>query len=428
MTLASSAASPHSSALSGPAVRLDSSQKKIIATCSVVAAIDGFDTLLPAFVAPLLARGWHLVPHQLGQLFAIGYLGAVIGALSIGAAADRFGRRSTLMCSLVIVAIFTFLGAQASSVHELMLYRFAAGLGLGGAIPVVNALTAECLPPQIRSKYVTRMFLGYPIGSVVGGALAAMLLARFNWPAVFVLGGILALVALVLVHLFVPAHLPHATHASRAPSRSPLASLKLQFADGRSASLLLLWVATFLVMVVTYFMVSWIAVVLALTGLPPAKAALGNVAFSVGGIVGAFGIARLTSRHGPFRPAACLMVLGALTMCAFGATLGQPALAVAAVTLVGFGVLGGQLMFPAMSARLFPNHVRGAGNGALMSMGRLGSIVGPMIGGVLLSRHLPWTILFTGAAVPVIVAAIAIWLSDRLLPDRATPENRATPN
>ncbi|MDT4854322.1 3-hydroxybenzoate transporter MhbT [compost metagenome] len=103
-------------------------------------------------------------------------------------------------------------------------------------------------------------------------------------------------------------------------------------------------------------------------------------------------------------------------VCTIGFSLESTALAVVAFFFAGFGVIGGQLILPAMAARLFPASVRGAGVGALMGIGRIGSIVGPMIGGLLLGMELPWTYMYLIAAVPVAVAAIAVASAEMLRP------------
>lgn len=394
---------------------LGAQQLRVIIVCFVVAMVDGFDTLMLAYIAPLLSQTWDLSHGGMGKLFGIGYLGAVFGGFCMGPISDRIGRKRALIASLLIIATFTLLGSQAGSPGELMIYRLFAGLGLGGAIPCITALTAENVPASRRTSMVTAMFLGFPIGAVVGGGITAFLLTRFDWPAIFIVGGVAAIACILLTTFLVPASVPGAgRHA-----QSPFSTLGKQFADGRGPATVMLWITAFCVMTVTYFMVSWTPTVLHLTGMDLHKADTASLSVNIGGIVGALLIATLVGRRSPFICAACFLLVGTLVVCAIGASLQSTALAVIAFFFAGFGVIGGQLILPAMAARLFPASVRGAGVGALMGIGRIGSIAGPMIGGLLLSMELPWTYMYLIAAIPVAVAAMAVASAEVLRPREA---------
>lgn len=384
----------------------------IVGACFLVAMVDGFDTLMLAYIAPLLSQTWDLSHGGMGRLFGVGYLGAVFGGFCMGPVADRVGRKRALLACLAIIATFTLLGARVGSPGELMLYRLFAGVGLGGAIPCITALTAENVPAGRRTGMVTAMFLGFPIGAVVGGAITAWLLTRFGWPAIFVAGGCAAIACILLVGLLVPG----TASGNQRHAQSPFSTLGKQFADGRAAAAMMLWITAFCVMMVTYFMVSWTPTVLHLTGMDLHQADTASLSVNIGGIAGALAMAALVGRRSPFAFAAAFLLLGTLVVCCIGFSLGSTALAVAVFFFAGFGVIGGQLILPAMAARLFPASVRGAGVGALMGVGRIGSIVGPMVGGLLLGLQLSWTYLYLIAAVPVAVAAIAVATAELLRP------------
>lgn len=391
---------------------LTSKQLRIIMVCFVVAMVDGFDTLMLAYIAPLLGQAWDLGHGEMGKLFGIGYLGAVFGGFGMGPISDRIGRKKALIASLLFIAIFTLLGATSQSPTELMIYRFFAGLGLGGAIPCITALTAENVSPNRRTSMVTSMFLGFPIGAVAGGAITAFLLTRFDWPAIFIFGGCAAILCMLLIIFLVPASEKTIGHHSQ----SPFSTLAQQLADGRAPAAIMLWIAGFCVMTVTYFMVSWTPTVLSLTGLDIHKADTASLSVHLGGICGALFMAATAGKKGPFYAAAGFLLLGALVVGLIGYSLGSTMTAVVAFFFAGLGVLGGQLFLPAMAARLFPASVRGAGVGTLMGIGRIGSIAGPMIGGLLLSYQLPWNDMYLIAAVPVAIAACAIACAEMLRP------------
>jgi MFS transporter, AAHS family, 4-hydroxybenzoate transporter len=392
----------------------------IVAICFVIAMVDGFDTLMVSFIAPLLAQHWGLSNVEIGKIFGIGFTGAVIGAFVIGPAADRFGRRSMLTLSLALTALATLLCALAETPGQLMILRFVAGLALGGAIPAIVALTAETSAPERRAGMVTLMFLGFPLGAVVGGAVTAAFI-HLGWQAIFLGGGVAALVVLPLGRL-VPETLPDPSHGDSEIGGSIASSLAGQFGEGRLAATLALWLGVLSILLLTYFLVSWIPTVLTLAGLSPQRAAIGGVVLNLGGIAGALVLAFLINRFGPFRPVAAVLAIGSVMVWLLGQNFGSPATMMAVVLATGVCIIGGQLNIPAMAIRLFPPKVRGAGVGWAMGIGRLGSIVGPTLGGILLAADLGWPRLFLIAAVPALVAALAFVAVGIVRPKQSSPD------
>jgi AAHS family 4-hydroxybenzoate transporter-like MFS transporter len=383
----------------------------IVAICFAAAMVDGFDTLVVAFIAPALAQTWSLASTQVGAIFGAGLLGAALGGFSIGPAADRYGRKTMLLACIVLFAVFTLACVRADGFRELAVYRFIGGLGLGGAIPNITALTAEHAPEQRRTSLVTTMFVGFPLGAVLGGAVTAFLLTKYDWRAAFWLGGLLPLLLLPAVWLGVPESLRRTDHAAHGG-----ASLSRQWQDGRGVASLLLWLAVFSVMLVSYFLINWTPTVLVDAGFSESRAAMGSVLLNLGGVVGALVIARLVDRRGPFRPVAIALFIGAGCIVGLGRHPGGQWATLALAFVTGAFMLGGQLNIPAMAARLYPPHVRGAGVGWTMGMGRLGSIAGPTIGGALLSAEPPLAFLFLVAAAPAALAGVVIAAVERVRP------------
>lgn len=370
----------------------------------LIVMVDGYDTLMLGFVAPLLAKSWGLHPADIGKLFAIGYLGAAIGAIVIGPLGDRFGRRPMLVGSLLLAALATGLCATAGGPGELMALRFVAGIALGGALPAVVALTAEHAPPERRHASVTLMYLGYPLGAVVGGALTAAALGS-GWSAIFAGTGFACLIA-----AGVAATMPE-TMVRRAAATTR-GSWREQFGDGRLVPALLLWLATFSTLLLTYFLVSWTPSIIVAQGGSAKLAALGAVLLNLGGCLGALLAIPAVRRFGLHRPVALLSAAGAVGVALLG-QMGSLALLLPLLFVTGVCALGAQLNLPAMTAALFPPAVRGAGAGWAIGVGRLGSIVGPLVGGALIGAGLAWHLLFVVAAIPAAVCAFAVLAAAR---------------
>lgn len=389
----------------------------------VIAMIDGYDSLMISFVAPLLARGWGLRPTDIGRIFAVGYLGAIVGGVTMGPLADRFGRKPMLTAALALAAVATGLCALATSLEMLLALRFLAGVGLGGALPALSSLTAEHARAGHRSGAVTLMYIGYPMGAVVGGAVTAAFI-HAGWQTIFLGAAAACVLALAAAQLLPESLRPQPSGAAARPLAGRVAgAFTDQFAEGRLWAALALWLGLFCMLMLTYFLVSWTPSILVAGGASPRVAALGGVLLNLGGIVGAVLATPVINRFGPYRPVAVMVAVGALFVALFGQKLGSVPLLMLVLFVAGACVIGGQLNFPAMTVELFPRRVRGAGSGWTIGVGRIGSIVGPLAGGALIAAHLGADKLFLLAAVPALAAAGCALAASRLKPRRTCSED-----
>src|SRR6476661_9867285 len=176
----------------------------IVALCAWVALLDGFDTQAIAYVAPVIAEQWHIEMAGFGPIFGAGLAGLTVGAFILSPAADRFGRKKIILLSVLLFGIFAVITSRATTLNELLIYRFLTGLGLGGAMPNIIALTSEYAPKRMRAVLIAVMFCGFPLGSTVGGVVSAPLISSFGWQSVFVVGGILPLLTLVALVIWLP--------------------------------------------------------------------------------------------------------------------------------------------------------------------------------------------------------------------------------
>ncbi|MFV3075522.1 MFS transporter [Niveispirillum fermenti] len=387
---------------------LSPAQRRTFLLCFVVAMLDGFDTLVVAFIAPVLEQDWALDPARLGLLFGAGLLGAALGGFIGGPLADRFGRRRTLLGCVALFSVLTLVCAVAPDFTTLLVLRLLAGLGLGGAIPNITALTAENVPASRRSSLVTRMFIGFPLGAVVGGGICALMVPEVGWRSAFWLGGVLPLVLLPALWRHLPRSLAAAGAAAPAGAGAAIAG---QFRDGRAAATLLLWLGAFGILLVSYFLINWTPMALSAAGLPTGWAVAGGVVLNLGGVVGALSMSLIIDRFGPFRCVGLALAAGSLAVLAMGLAVDHPVVLALLVPLVGFMVIGAQLNIPSMAAQLFPAAMRGTGVGWTMAAGRAGSILGPTLGGGLMATGMQWGVLFALVGLSAAIAAAALFVA-----------------
>lgn len=415
-------------------------QLLVTVLCALVAMLDGFDTQAIAYVAPVIAEQWHASVAGFGPIFGAGLAGLTVGAFVLSPAADRFGRRGVILLSMLMFALFSLATARVGTMHGLLVYRFLTGLGLGGAMPNIIALTAEYAPARLRATLVTVMFCGFPFGSTVGGLISAPLIHGWGWPAVFVAGGVAPLVLLVVLALLLPESLRYlvARGASAArvhgvlsridPGAEPAASYVLNepaesgppvarlFQEGRARTTLLLWVAFFMNLLVMYFLVNWLPSLLRAGGLPIRVAILSTAVLNLGGVAGAILLGRMIDRLNPH------LVLGSAYAASAGfivlVALGASDLRVLmpALFCAGFGVVGAQIGMNALAAGVYPTAVRSTGVGWALGVGRIGSIIGPVAGGMLLAAGWGAASVMMTAVLPALLAAGAVFALRREAP------------
>jgi AAHS family 4-hydroxybenzoate transporter-like MFS transporter len=429
-------------------------QKTVIALCFLVVAIDGFDTAAIGFIAPSLKAEWAVTPAELAPLFAAGLFGLMAGAFVFGPLADRIGRKPVLIATTVFFGVATFASAFAPSVEWLIALRFLTGIGLGGAMPAAITLTAELCPEKRRSSLVTLMFCGFTIGSASAGLAASGIVANFGWQGLLMLGGVLpvllvpvliarlpesprylaasgtetARTAAVLRQMAPHADLTGVTFAAPVrPAGSPVSRL---FKDGLGLGTVLIWTTFFMSLLVFYLLSSWLPLLITSAGFTMEHASLMGATLAAGGTVGAILIGRLMDRFEPHRVLAGAYLVAGGFVILLGSAVATPWLLVVAIFGAGFGVAGAQVGINALAAGYYPTASRATGVSWANAVGRTGSVLGSMIGGVLLSLGWDLALVFAAAALPAFLAALAMlakgWAtrSARL---RAAPAAVATP-
>jgi AAHS family 4-hydroxybenzoate transporter-like MFS transporter len=366
--------------------------------------IDGYDLFIVSFVAPLIAKDLHLNFVNIGTVFAAGLAGSMVGGLLLGQIADRAGRRPALLGSLATAGVATLLCSQAQSFGAFATLRFVTGLALGGLLAAIVPLVAEHFPSQRRSAAVTVMFIGYPLGAVVGGAITALLIDH-GWRNLFLGAGVVTLL-LVPIGLV----LRETLYASDAPSDGPQRKLFrwpfiALFAEGRFWTTVIASFAIFCLLLVTYLLNSWTPLIAARSGFSPQTAAWCGVLLNLGGVIGALTSTLLVGKFGVFKVVTLMVASGSFAVALLGYLYGSVGALYSGLAVIGLLVIGGQQNAPAISVQLYPQRMRSAGVGWQFAAGRFGSILGPIIGGRLLAANVPVQSLFMLIAIPTLVSA-----------------------
>ena len=404
-------------------------QWMVTAMCGLIVFVDGFDAQAVGFVAPALTAELGVSRAVLGTVLSSGLTGMMIGALLFGPVADHIGRKPVLILATLIFGIGSLLTATASTIEGLSAWRFLTGLGMGGAMPNAIALTSEFMPSRQRATAVTAMMCGFSLGAAVGGFVAAELIPHFGWQAVFIAGGAVPLVIAVMAWGLLPESIrfllvrPNgraraAGYLSRiapgvavdaitadADAPQPGFIVARLFSDGRAVVTVLIWMIYFTNLLVLYFLNSWLPTIMSDSGIRVGTSIRVTAMFQIGGCIGAIVLGRMLDYRRTFLIVAACFVWAAVWIIVTAEAGTYVPLLITAMLASGVGVIGGQNASHALSSEFYPTRIRATGVGWALGIGRVGSIVGPLVGGYLLTRAGGARQVLWAACIPALIAA-----------------------
>ena len=405
-----------------------------VGLCFLLNMLDGADLLVMSFVAPVLSDEWAIAPSDLGVIFSASLAGMAGGCLFIAPLADRFGRRTMIICALAVVAFSMVASSQVNSVEAMILARFVVGLGVGTIGVTMTAMASEFAPPRYHDFAVGFVQAGWPFGSIITAFLTVALLPEYGWRTVLLAIGLLSLVLLVVVLAIMPESvnfllrrqpanaLERANKLGVRLGREPLDALPPKpvaeakisvlrlFDDGRRRAGIILWLAVALGYFVLYFVINWIPELTTRAGLPVDQAIYAGATYNLGAFLGISAMGALAVRYALPRVVALFFFASAVALLIFG-NLSMPlALTLLSALAVGFTVQGGFNGFWALSARFYPTDIRSTGIGWSMGVGRIGAVLGPIVGGYLVEADVAVGTIFAIYAVPAVLAGLLVLL------------------
>lgn len=407
----------------------------IIATCILIAIMDGYDTAVVGVAGPALIGHGLVDAKSFSYVVSAGIAGFVPGMLLFGPAADRWGRKPVLAAAVIIFASGSLLTGFSEDFAMLLVSRFITGIGVGGAAPCFVSLAAEYSPQRLRTTVVTTLWAGVPAGGILGGLVAAQYLASYGWPVLFYFGAVAPMLGLALLVFTVPesvgflaarggqderirsilrrvtggaAELETATFRI-AEAEVVKASVKSLFRDGTARITLALWLAFFCAFGQTVMISQYSAVLLRTIGMPSAQIGTVFSFFYVGSVVGTVAAGPLMNRMVHTTATIALLVSAAIWSVLFGFLAGEFASAVVGITIAGFTVAASIGALVALATELYPLSVRATGVGWSLAMSRIGATVTPLFSGLLVGWGFTQVAYYSAAACIGLVGAAAVF-------------------
>lgn len=406
----------------------------VVTICWFAIFAEGYDLGIYGAVLPSLMeyKEWGMTPAKAGMIGSYALMGMLLGAVFVGTITDLIGRKWTLVSCLTLFSITMGLAAMAPSPEMFGLYRFIGGLGLGGVIPTVSALTIEYSPEKRRSLLYALMYSGYPLGGVLGAILSMFLLEEHGWQFLFMLGAAPILVVpfilkflpesigFLLAHNRVSEaeeiasryHIPLESIKSNESSKSSTGKSKLSavgalFSKTNIRATVFFWVAFFMGLLMVYGLNTWLPKMMREAGYPLGSSIgfllMLNLTAAAGGLLAGAAADRWGSQRvisfSYFFAGICIALLSIKSSMVIVYSL---------VGVAGFGSIGTTLVLNAYISKYFTAENRATALGWALGFGRIGAITGPILGGMLMSWSLPLAWNFYTFALAGILASLAV--------------------
>ena len=411
-------------------------QIRVVGILALLNMLEGFDILVISFTASTISDEWGLSSTSVGILFSSGLAGMAIGSVFLAPLADKFGRRAVILSSLFIVTIGMLLAGLTNTFVQLAIVRFLTGLGVGGALASINVMVAEYSSDKYRGMAISLVQIAYPVGAMLGGAVAALIIVQYGWREVFFVGAGLSIVMIPVVIYFMPESVDYLLvkqpknalqrvnyllkrmgHAEVSELVQPVASSGSEnnikesiWSDKYRRTTLLLWLTFFMTMFSLYFVMNWIPKLLVSTGGSTREGISGGLILQIGGITGQLLLGYLASKLKLSKIISFYAFASAIALALFGLYSNELSIAMYVGALVGFFLFGTITGLYALTPMLYEPTLRSTGMGWAIGIGRTGAIISPLLTGVLLDMGWAISTVFFLFAIPVIVAMVSVQL------------------
>lgn len=401
--------------------------------CFLAIVFDGLDVALFGTLLPALMKDMRMGPAEAGLLASIGHIGAVGGAILFGVAADAVGRKRMMLIGITVFTVFTAACGLAQDFVDFAIYRFIAGIGLAGIVPIAVALVLEYTPGRRRAMVSSMAYMGISVGVLLSAVLSMTFLGSAGWRAILL--GTIACVVLVPIAMLVlpesmttlirrgrhdairrivkkvdPAFVARADDdyvlRERATTHVPLASL---FQGAYARNTVCLGAALFCLMMIAVTLTTWIAQLMVQRGFTLTTGITFILVFSCSNFISTPLAGWMSDRVGYRKVFAIYMPILFVSIILIG-VVPSPALALACMFFAGFATMGATCLLLPYAGSLYPAGVRSSAMGVIYGIGRIGPIIGPALAGFMLAARMPVALILACAAVPSLLALAAFLL------------------
>ncbi len=411
---------------------MNSFQVLVVIMCFILNMNDGIDVLVVSYTGSEILAEWGLIKALQGYIYSMGLAGMTLGCLFLAPVADRIGRRRLFIIAIGLESLAMILSSQVTGYYQLLVCRFAAGLGIGGLLPTMAAIAAEFSNNRRKDLAVGFVQAGYPVGAIMMGFFTAWAVPEFGWRFAYLIAGMISLAMLIMVIFFMPESAEYllkkqpinALHRVNAVLKRiglekidvlPVVvgkhkpSVKALFSQEYRYSTIRLWIGIFFGFMTLYTLISWVPSIASDSGMPFKMATYVGTVLNVGAFLGSTGIGWLASKFRLKRLIFTFFMIAFVIMVMYGTIPLNNALIFMLTFLMGIFVQGGFNGYWPATARVYDVEVRTTGIGWATGAGRLGAIAGPALFGILSDMNLSVPLLFILFSIPLVISAFFVY-------------------
>lgn len=412
--------------------RFNSLHGMVLFWCAFIIVFDGYDLVIYGSALTSILAEWGITPQEAGSLQGLALFGMMLGALIFGPLADKIGRKRVILICVALFSVFTAGIIFVNNPTTFGIFRFIAGLGLGGVMPNAIALTTEYAPKKLKSTLVSIMFSGYSVGGVAAAGIAIMIIEPLGWRALFLVGG-LPLIALPFMYKTLqesprfliannkkvelvkiiqkvdPSYEYEESHTFVMDGKEEKgAAIVNLFRNNRTLSTVVFWIAFFMCLLMIYGLNTWLPQLIKGAGVE-VNGLVFLLVLNFGAIFGAIFGGQLADRFGSKITLSFFFLAASVSLTLLG-LIDNVVLMYILASIAGATTIGTQIVMNAYISQFYPVEMRSSGLGWALGIGRLGAIAGPMIGGLLMTISLPFYQNFLVFAVPGVIGFLMILL------------------
>jgi benzoate transport len=415
-------------------LRFNRFHRRLLLLTSLVCIFAGYNSQIIAYIVPSALREWHLTPVKAGTMISYGFLGLMAGAAGFGLASDRIGRKKSIMMVVAVFSVFNSAAYFSPNFEIFCLFRFLAGIGIGGAVPLTITLLSEFAPAGVRARILTASGGSFTIGWALAGLIAMGVVPHFGWRMVLLIG-ILPIFLIPALREYLPESVrflivkkryddairevrkveilsgiePRVWRPDAFVEAGPLsnAGFREVFRPGLRLMTLLVWGTYLFSMLALYGLSTWLPAILANSGFSLVKSYSFGIVQSLGAFVGGYLLGCLMDAFGR-KPGLCLsFFLGGLSLLLFSGVTSDLVLYIAGAAS-GIFLVSIPAALHVVAGEIYPTRIRSSGLGSAYAIGRIGSVIGPILGGIVQAAGLSFSQFFLVFAVPSFLCVILV--------------------
>lgn len=386
------------------------SSRKLLLLAGTGWLFDAMDVGLLSFILAALKVDWNLTAGQLGLIGSVNSIGMAVGAFVFGIYADKKGRKSAFLITLLMFSIASGLSAFAWGLGSLLILRFFIGMGLGGELPVASTLVSESVEPAVRGRIVVLLESFWAVGWILAALIAYFLIPipAIGWRGAMIICALPAFYALYLRTGLPDSPIYHSLDSAE-KKESIYAKLTALLSPQYRKSSIMLWIVWFCVVFSYYGMFLWLPSVMMLKGFTLVQSFGYVLIMTLAQLPGYFTVAWLIERVGRKWVLASYLLGTLISAYLFG--LAESAnLLLLYGALLSFFNLGAWGAMYAYTPEQYSTKIRATGAGMAAAIGRIGGILGPLLVGGMVSAGFSISTIFMLFAIAILFAIVAIIL------------------